>query len=195
MKNENTKGNAWLPSLIIVVVLVIIAGFSCIHFNNSINAKYQDTKMQYSQIETVLQRRNDLIPNLTSAVRGDMHNEQKIFDNIAKARSDFNSAKSAKEKFKASNEVNKSTNLLIKVIRENYPKLNSDKRVADLMVELEGSENRIATERQKYNQSVNDYTVTITNFPGSLFASGRSKLAYFEADKGAEKVPKVDLDK
>lgn len=178
-----------------VIAIAIIIGIWVIGQNNSINIKYQNAKMQYSQVETVLQRRSDLIPNLTSAVSGDMHNEQKIFSEIAKARSDYKNANTAKEKFKANNEINRSTNLLIKVIHENYPKLNSDKRVSDLMIELEGSENRISTERQSYNQAVNDYNTTITNFPGSLFAGGRSQMTYFEADKSAQKAPKADLNK
>ena len=82
-----------------VIAIAIIIGIWVIGQNNSINIKYQNAKMQYSQVETVLQRRSDLIPNLTSAVSGDMHNEQKIFSEIAKARSDYKNANTAKEKF------------------------------------------------------------------------------------------------
>lgn len=182
-------------SWVIGIIAIIVIAIWCVGQSNSINVKYQNAKMQYSQVETALQRRSDLIPNLTSAVSGDMHNEQKIFSEIAKARSDFNNAGTAKEKFKANNEINRSTNLLIKAIHENYPKLNSDKRVSDLMIELEGSENRISTERQNYNQAVNDYNTKITNFPGFLFAGGRSQMTYFKADENAQKAPKVDLSK
>lgn len=198
MEPQPRKNNSVLIAVLsvlgVLAILALMIGGWCIHENNSINTKYQAVKMQYGQVDTVLQRRYDLIPNLTNSVKGDMHNEQKIFSAIAKARSSFNEAKTAKEKFKANNELDRSTNLLINAIHENYPQLNSDKRVSDLMVELEGSENRISTERQNYNRLVNDYNTTITNFPGSLFAGGRSQLAYFEADKSAKKAPKVDLD-
>ena len=84
-----------------------------------------------------------------------------------------------------SQDLERSTNVLVNAIKENYPQMNSTKRVHDLMIELEGTENRISTERQNYNTSV-------TTFPGSLFH--RSTVAYFKADKGAKTAPKVDLD-
>lgn len=148
---------------------------------------------QYAQVDSVLQRRADLVPNLTSAVKGSMHNEQKIFGDVAKARSNFNNAKTASDRFQASQELGRSTNILVNAIRENYPQLNSTKRVHDLMIELEGTENRISTERQNYNRVVQQYNTSVTTFPGSLFH--RSTVAYFKADQGAKTAPKVALDK
>jgi LemA protein len=147
---------------------------------------------QYAQVDSVLQRRADLVPNLTNAVKGSMHNEQKIFGDVAKARSNFNNAKTPADRFKASQDLERSTNVLVNAVRENYPQLNSTKRVHDLMIELEGTENRISTERQNYNRVVQQYNTSVTTFPGSLFH--RSTVAYFKADKGAKTAPKVDLD-
>lgn len=172
---------------------LIIGGFA-VGQTNKINRKYQAVKMQYSQVETVLQRRYDLLPNLTNTVRGSMKQEREVFGEIAKARQNYSNAKTPSEKFKADREIDRSTNLLINAIHEKYPNLVSNKQVSDLMIEIEGSENRISTERQNYNQTVRDYNTTITSFPGSMFAGNRQQEPYFKADPSAENAPRVDLE-
>lgn len=196
-KKDHSTG--WIVLIVVTVVIGVIAiigllfGGWYISKSNSLTREYQAVQAQYAQVDTVLQRRADLIPNLANSVKGSMHNEQKIFGDIAKARSSFQNAKSAKDRFKASNEMDKSKNILVNAIKENYPDLNSDKRVHDLMVEIEGSESRISTERQNYNRVVQQYNSDVTTFPGNMFH--RSQVAYFEAEKNARKAPTVDLDK
>lgn len=177
----------------IALLIVLIGGFS-IHESNSINRKYQNVKMQYAQVETVLQRRYDLIPNLANAVRGSMKQERDVFGAIAKARTQYNNASTPSEKFKASRALDRSTNVLINTIHEKYPRLESNDQVSKLMQEVEGSENRISTERQNYNGVVSDYNTTITSFPGSMFAGGHKEMPYFKADPQAKKAPKVNLE-
>ena len=194
MKEKNNSNSILLAIVGVIVITVLAIGAFSVTQSNSINSKYQAVQMQYGQVEAVLQRRYDLLPNLTSAVKGSMKQEQTVFGDIAKARSQYSQAKTPQEKFKADKEINKSTNMLLNVIHEKYPKLESNTQVSNLMVEIEGCENRISTERQNYNAVVNDYNTKITSFPGSMFANGKKPIAYFKADQNAEKAPKVDLD-
>lgn len=171
-----------------------ILGITIVHESNKISRQYQAVQAQYGQVETVIQRRSDLIPNVTATVRGEMHNEQKIFGEIAQARSALRNASTSQAKFKANNELDKSINVLVNSIQERYPELASDKRVQSLIVELEGSENRISVERHRYNQIVEEYNTTLTTFPSSMFKGAHHKISYFKADASAHKAPKVDLD-
>lgn len=176
----------------IFIVLFVLAG---IYFSqmNKFNSLKQDCSAQYSRVESVMQRRYDLIPNLTEAVKGDMKQEKAVFGEIAEARKAYNSANTASEKMKADNKINKSLNVLINNIHENYPKLNSDQRVRDLMIELEGSENRINVERKRYIDSVQMYNTAVNKYPGKFFADagGYTPIKYYEAEPDAQKAPKV----
>ncbi len=140
--------------------------------------------------------RADLIPNLVSAVKGSMNHETEIFDNIAKARSNYNNATTTKAKATADSQLQAQTANLISVIKESYPKLSSQANVQTLMTQLEGSENRISTERQRYIEDVKAYNQSVVTFPKNIFANmmGLGQKATFKADPSASEVPKVDLN-
>ena len=190
---KKTQHNILIELGIVGILVLLIIGVA-IHANNSLARKDQAVKAQYSQVETVLQRRNDLLPNLTAAVSGSMKQEKEVFTAIANARKQYNDASTPADKFKADKELNRSTNVLLSVIHEKYPRLESNDHVNSLITEIEGSENRISVERQNYNAVVEDYNTSLTTFPTSLFAGRHKPAAYFKADKSAEKAPKVKLD-
>lgn len=180
------------PLLVIVLVFV---GF-WIGTSNKLNNQKQDCEQQWSQVQNVMQRRYDLIPNLTASVKGSMKQEQKVFGQIADARSAYANAKTPNQRLKADNKLNQSTGTLINVIHEKYPQLASNENVRDLMTELEGSENRISTERQNYIATVRAYNQTVTNFPSSIVANAKSMhtIQYYKADSQAQSTPKVNLE-
>ena len=192
--NKKSLGLTITSSILGVIALLgLFFGIWWISVSNQINNRYQDCEQQWSQVENVMQRRADLIPNLTAAVKGSMTQEQKVFGKIAEARKAYRSADTPVDKMKADAELNQSTGMLINVIHENYPQLASNQRVADLMVQLEGSENRIAVERRNYIQDVRAYNQLIVNFPSSIVANAKNKktLQYYQADRTAQKAPKV----
>jgi LemA protein len=151
-------------------------------------------RFDWSQVETQYQRRFDLIPNLVEATKGTMKQEQKVFGAIAEARTRYSGAQTGGEKVEAANQMESALARLL-VIMENYPQLKSNETVQQLMAQLEGTENRIAVERRRYNEVVQDYNTTIKRFPGALFAGmfGFDAKPYFNSEEGADKAPKVDL--
>lgn len=183
------------PWMIIVGVIVIL-GLGFIGIYNGLAGKNQAVEAQWSQVENEMQRRYELIPNLTNSVKGSMKQEKDVFGNIAEARKSYGSAQTAKEKMDANAKMDQSVGALINVIQENYPQLQSNKNVQTLMVQLEGTENRIATERRRYNLSVQDYNRDVVSFPKNVFANmmGMGKKPYFKAAEGAQKTPEVNFD-
>lgn len=181
---------------LIIAAVAVIFGIYGVSTYNSLAKQNQEVTAQWSQVENVMQRRADLIPNLVSAVKGSMNHETEIFDNIAKARSNYNNATSTKAKATADSQLQAQTANLISVIKESYPKLSSQANVQTLMTQLEGSENRISTERQRYIEDVKAYNQSVVTFPKNIFANmmGLGQKATFKATPAASEVPKVDLD-
>lgn len=177
-----------------VLLLGLIIGGFTISQTNSINTSYQNVEKARSQVTNVEQRRFDLIPNVTAAVKGNMKHESKVFIEVAKARNNISNAKTDKEKLAANAQLDKSTNLLINAVHENYPNLQSNDQVNNLITELEGCENRISVERRNYNQAVEVYNLKLTNFPSSLFANGRKPALYFNTNDNVKSAPKVNLN-
>ena len=122
--------------------------------------------------------------------------EKQVFGDIAKARQAYSSANTPKEKMKADTQLNQSTGMLINVIHERYPKLESNQNVQDLMTQLEGSENRIATERQNYIATVRAYNQSVVNFPSSIVANAKDchTIPYYKANDKAQEAPQVNLN-
>src|SRR6266704_6708689 len=184
--------------LIVLVVLVVIAlllGSSFIGRRNQMAIKKEAVNAAWSQVDVVLQRRADLIPNLVETVKGMAVQEQIVFGDIAKARSALLSAHTPAEKIAANGQLDNALGRLLLVV-ENYPQLKSNENFLRLQDELAGTENRIAVERRRYNESVQDYNTFISLFPNSLVASlsGFTRNdAYFKADEGARQVPKVNF--
>ncbi|MFD1901972.1 LemA family protein [Enterococcus termitis] len=189
---KSSKSKIGLIALIGVVLLVVFG----ISQYNGLAKKEQSVESQWSQVENVMQRRADLVPNLVNSVKGSMQQEQKVFGDIAKAREAYGSANNDSDKIKASQELDQSVGTLINVINENYPELKSNDNVQTLMTQLEGTENRISVERKRYNDVVKEYNEQVVSFPKNIFANmmGLGKKDYFKADPTASSVPSVNFD-
>lgn len=182
-------------SLIIVLAVVVIGGSLITTYNRLVRLE-NEVDTSWSQVENVMQRRADLIPNLVNSVQGSMKQEQKVFGDIAAARSAYQEANTPEEKIEANNELTEQIGTMINVINERYPELKSNEQVETLMVQLEGTENRIAVERKQYIDTVNRYNQEIRTFPNNLMAGllGFHKKANFEAQKGADQAPVVQFE-
>ncbi|CZQ81008.1 MULTISPECIES: LemA family protein [Trichococcus] len=185
----------WLKGLIGVFIAVLLLGVPLISSYNGLVTEESNVDVQWANVETKLQRRYDLIPNLVESVKGAMEQEQEVFGAIADARARIGSAQTTEEQVTASNEMESALSRLL-VIVENYPELKSNEQVTALMDELAGTENRISVERDRYNESVQQYNNKVKRFPGSLMAGlfGFDEKSYFEAVSGAETAPSVDLN-
>src|SRR5262250_2468311 len=153
-------------------------------------------KAQWAQVENQLQRRNDLIPNLVQTVKGYAEHEEGVYKDIADARSRLLAAKSPEETISAANQQTSAIGRLLAVV-ENYPQLKANEQFNRLMDELAGTENRIATERMRYNQRVQEYNTSRRQFPGNITAKmfGFKDYPFFEAPPEATQVPKVNFSK
>lgn len=184
--------------------VVVLLGVGAVGSVNNMTAQEQNAESQLSNIQIALQRRHDLIPNLVSSVAGSQKQEQKVYGQIADARTQYynanksyKNADTADDKTQALEKQESALNIMVGSIKENYPDLKSNQQVSDLMVELEGSENRISVERQKYNSAVKSYNTTVKRFPTSILAgmTGHTALHYYQADSSAETTPTVNFDK
>lgn len=184
-----------LISLIAVLVIIGILAASVFGSYNSLVALDEKVNTQWANVESKLQRRFDLIPNLVESVKGAMAQEKEIFTAIADARSRMAGAQTTTERVEASNALEGALGRLLVVV-ENYPELRSNENVRGLMDELAGTENRISTERDRYNEAVNNYNSSIRKFPRNILAGmfGFEQRPYFEATEGAETAPQVNFD-
>lgn len=179
----------------VVVVLVVFWFFGT---QNSLVSLKEDVEMQQSQIETTLQRRSDLIPNLVATVKGYATHEEKVFTEIADARSKLAGSIESGDMesiIEANNALDSALGRLL-AISENYPDLKASEQFIALQDELAGTENRIAVARQYYNEKVRTYNTTVQSFPTSIVAgmTGYYPMQYFEADESAKEVPEVNFD-
>ena len=179
--------------IILLVIIILIAGYFWITYNKLITLN-EKVDNQWAQVETQYQRRLDLIPNLVASVQGIMAQEQKVFGDLAQARTQYAGARTVNEKAAAATGVESALSRLL-VIMENYPQLKSADTVQTLMAQLEGTENRISVERKRFNDASRDFNITIKRVPASWLASlfGFSQKQYFNAAPGAENAPKVNL--
>lgn len=179
--------------LIVGVIVVILALYSWTSYNGLVTIRETATA-QWQQVETQYQNRFDLIPGLVAATKGVLTQEQKVFNDIAQARTKYSGAQTVNDKATAATQVESALSRLL-VIVENYPVLKSSETVRDLMTQIEGTQNRVTVERMRFNEYVKTYQVAIKRFPRSIVASlfGFEDLNYFEAQSGAEVSPTVDL--
>lgn len=185
-----------LVILIVLAVIALLLGSSFVSRRNQMAIKREAVSAAWAQVDVVLQRRADLIPNLVETVKGIAVQEQIVFGDIAKARSALLGAHSPTEKIAANQQLDSALGRLLVVV-ENYPQLKSNENFLRLQDELAGTENRIAVERGRYNGVVQDYNTFISLFPNSLVASfgGFTRNdAYFKTDEGARQAPKVNFD-
>jgi LemA protein len=179
-----------VPLLIAVVIAASLAGCSYNRFTSNEEA----IKAQWGQVQNQLQRRNDLIPNLVETVKGYAAQERDIFTAIAASREKMAGARTPEETIRAANEQSSALARLLVVV-ENYPQLKSDANFQRLQDELAGTENRIATERGRYNERVQEYNTLRRRFPSNVTAKafGFKEYPYFEAPPGAQQAPKVNF--
>lgn len=180
--------------IIIGVVILAITGFLIGKYNGMVTMS-EKVDAKWANIDTQLQRRADLIPNLVSSVQGFMTHEQDAIAKVTEARTKLMNASTPAEKGEADNQLTGALNNLL-VLAENYPDLKANENFTTLMDELAGTENRIATARKDYNDEVKEFNTMIKKFPDSLIGKmfGFGEKEYFKADEGANEVPKVEFN-
>jgi LemA protein len=185
--------------IVIIIVVILLAalwfGTTYASRRNEMVRKRENVNATWSQVDVVLQRRADLIPNLVQTVQGFAAQEQTVFRDIANARSSLLSARNPQERIAANGQLDSALGRLLVVV-ENYPQLRSNENFLRLQDELAGTENRIAVERRRYNETVQDYNTYISLFPNNVVASmagfGRND-AYFKANEGSREAPRVQF--
>jgi LemA protein len=174
----------------LVLVALPLAGCSY----NTFVAQEEAIKSQWAQVENQLQRRNDLIPNLVETVKGYAAHEEGVYKDIADSRAKLLAAKSPEETIQAANQQTSALGRLLAIV-ENYPQLRANEQFNRLMDELSGTENRIAVERMRYNERVQEYNTARRQFPSNLTARmfGFKEYPFFQAPPEAKQVPKVNF--
>jgi len=187
----------WGIAALVIVVLIVVIGGCGVSINNRLVALDENVSGAWSQVETVLQRRYDLIPNLVATVKGYAAHEKEILEEVTRLRSQWGAARSVEEKAKAATELEGTLARLL-LVAEQYPDLKANQNFRDLQYELAGTENRISVERQRYNDAVRTFNTAVRQFPASLvagFLGMHPKDAYFESAPAAAAAPKVDFSK
>ena len=185
-----------MKTILIIVGIVALVGFMAfgkiIAGYNGVIAMDENVKGKWAQVENQLKRRYDLIPNLVETVKGYATHEKELFENIAQARTLYFQAKDVKDKVKASNQLEGVLSRLL-LLQERYPVLKANESFLKLQDSLEGTENRIAVERKRYNESVQTLNTYIRTFFGRFYAmiAGVSSAAYYEVPEAEKAAPKV----
>jgi len=185
----------WIIALVVVFLLVIVPGCIGIGGYNKLVHTQENVDQTWAQVENVLQRRYDLIPNLVNTVKGYASHEKELFEEVTRLRSQWGAAKSQSQKVQAAGALEGALGRLMVVV-EKYPDLKANQNFLALQDELAGTENRIATERRRYNQAIRNYNVIVRRFPSNIIAgmAGFEKSeAYFESASGAEQAPAVQF--
>jgi LemA protein len=178
----------------VVLVLTALPLTGCSY--NKFVGQEEAVKAQWAQVQNQLQRRNDLIPNLVETVKGYAQHEESVYKDIADARSRLLAAKTPADTIEAANQQSSALGRLLAVV-ENYPQLRANEQFNRLMDELSGTENRIAVERMRYNEKIQEYNTARRRFPANLTAKlfGFKDYPLFEAPPAAQQVPTVDFKK
>lgn len=177
------------------LVVIAAVGLSGCSYNRFVSQE-EAIKTQWAQVENQLQRRNDLIPNLVESVKGIAQQERDVFGQIAESRAKLAGAQTPEQRIQAANEQSSALARLLVVV-ENYPELRSNEQFARLMDELSGTENRLAVERMRYNERVQEYNTSRRRFPSNVTAGifGFEEYPLFNAPPEAERVPRVDFER
>ncbi len=181
-----------LPGIVIIVFLGIIFGAWYVKGYNKVVALNENVKNAWSQVDTQLKRRYDLIPNLVETVKGYASHEKDVFEKLAEARKNYFSAGTVEEKAEAATQVEGFLSRLL-MFRETYPELKANESFLKLQDALEGTENRISVERKRYNDAVRELNTYIKSFLGRFFAArvGVAEAKYFEVAEREKEVPQV----
>ena len=191
MKSSGTR----LVILAVMGAILLFGGmYTCSGYNKAISLDEQ-VQASWAQVENQLKRRHDMIPNLVKVVKGYAGHEKDIFENLAKAREGYAQAKSIPGKVKAAREVESTLSRLLMIV-ENYPNLKANESFLKLQDTLEGTENRIAVERMRYNEGVKKLNGYIRRFPTRIFAGWANveRAEYFEVAEKEQSVPEIDFD-
>lgn len=196
LTNQIKKGAISTAVIILIAIIGIVAilGLSAVGTYNGLVTSREAVTTEAANIDTYLQRRADLIPNLVNTVKGFTNHENEIIDKITSARENLLKANTTEEKLAANNELTKDLNALM-VIVENYPDIKSSENFIALQDELSGTENRIATARKDCNEAAKSYNTKLQSFPTNIIAGmfNFEKVDYFEADESSKDVPVVDF--
>jgi len=191
-------GKAWVVLIVVLIISLLISlgifGWYIGGYNRAVNLE-QGAEKAWADIDAALQRRLDLVPNLVETVKGYAEHEKELFENIAKSREKYFQAGTRAGKIEASNELSSFLSRLL-MLQENYPQLRASENFRDLQVALEGTENRIAVARTRYNEAGRQLNAYRRQFFGSFFCrrAGVEKVEYFEASEQAKtEVPKVEF--
>lgn len=181
--------------IIAIIVVIAIIGMMLISGYNGMVTKKETVESSLSNLDVMLQRRADLIPNLVSTVKGYANHETEIIDKVTDARTKLLNSSNVEEKANANNELSSALNALMVVV-ENYPDLKSSENFRQLSDELAGTENRIAVARKDYNDDVKTFNTSIKRFPNNILAGmfGFEQATYFEADEKSSEVPSVSFE-
>ena len=183
-----------LKVILIIVAVVVILGLLLVSPYNKLVSLDEEVNTAWAQVENQLQRRYDLIPNLVETVKGYASHEKEVLTEVTKARASVGSAQTPTESIEANNQLSSALARLLIVV-ERYPDLKANQNFIQLQDELAGTENRIAAERRRYNDTVKIYNQKVRRFPTRLIAGmfGFDARPYFEAPKEAQQAPKVDF--
>jgi LemA protein len=183
-----------LIALVVVAVLLMMVGGCLVGNYNRLVTKKESVDQRWAQVNNQLQRRNDLIGNLAETVKGTATQEQAVFGAIADARAKMAGATTPEQGIEAGRAMDSALGRLLVVV-ENYPQLRSNEAFVQLMDELAGTENRLATERMRYNEAAQGFNVLVKRFPMNLFATmfGYKEAIYYPVSETAKAVPKVDF--
>ena len=185
----------WIVLGVLLLVFVVIPGCIGTSSYNTLVREQEGIEESWAQVENVLQRRYDLIPNLVNTVKGYASHERELFQEVTRLRSQWGAAKGVNEKVAAAKGLEGALSRLMVVV-ERYPELKANQNFLALQDELAGTENRIAVERRRYNQVIRQYNIAVRGFPSNIVANltGFEKSeAYFEAGEAAREVPKVQF--
>src|SRR5512135_3201743 len=188
-------GKGLIIALVVIALIALIFFGQYVSVKNTLVTKNEAVKSAWSQVDVVLQRRADLIPNLVNTVKGYAAQEVTVFSDIANARARLLSANTPSDKIAANGQLDGALGRLL-ALSENYPQLKSNENFLRLQDELAGTENRIAVERKRYNDTLQDYNTYIQMFPHNIFAGWagfKPNPAYFAASEGSREVPKVNF--
>ncbi|MEI7899105.1 MAG: LemA family protein [bacterium] len=182
-------------TLVGIIVAGVVAVLAAISMRNTVVALHENGLAKWAQVETVLQRRYDLIPNLVNTVKGYASHEKGLFEEVARLRSQWAAAKTQTDKAAAAGQLEAGLGRLL-LVAEQYPQLKASENFMGLQTELAGTENRISVERQRYNEAVRAFNTKIKLFPWNVFAARcgfNTDMKYFESVQQAKEAPKVEF--
>jgi LemA protein len=184
---------SWIPLAVLAVVVLILGGWFISHYNRLVQ-KQTEVRTAFAEVDNMLLRRNDLIPNLVETVKGFAAQEQAVFGAIAAARAQMSGARTNEEKIAAGQAMDSALGRLLVVV-ENYPQLKSGENFLRLQDELAGTENRLSVARTRYNEVVGQFNLLVRRFPSNLFAGiyGFNQEPFYPVSAEQRQVPSVEF--